>query len=215
MDPVNVSSQVLPVSHLVHEQDHTQQSSNMVALPQRPDQANHAGAVIAKIEAIFESMLEALSSNADQLSVPYRSRTAERRSAVRRVGVITFPGRTLQEARKFGRFSTIVNLPATSCCSDASYFSPCLAQLLRIIQISREALVSGFLVTKRLVILFLDAATTCLNRPRNIFYQDKKLFGNQQMVDTLVDDLAYTFGVGRESLNVVRRHATPALSLFA
>jgi hypothetical protein len=30
------------------------------------------------------------------------------------------------------------------------------------------------------------------------------------MVDTLVDDLAYTLNVGRESLNVVRLCVTPA-----
>jgi hypothetical protein len=81
----------------------------MVALPQKTIQANHAGVVIAKIEAVFESMLEALSSNANQLSIPYRSRTTNRHSAARR-DVITFPGRTKQEARKFGRSGNITEL---------------------------------------------------------------------------------------------------------
>ncbi|RKU41902.1 hypothetical protein DL546_004908 [Coniochaeta pulveracea] len=113
-------------SQLMHEHDPVRQGTNVVSVPQRPNQANHAGIMIAKIETIFESMFEALSSDAKQLSIPYRSRTANKRSAGRQDGVLTFPGRNLQEARKF-------------------------AQLLRIIQISREALVSGSLVTKRLV----------------------------------------------------------------
>lgn len=49
-----------------------------------------------------------------------------------------------------------------------------------------EALVSGHVITKR-----------------NIYYQNPDLFGSQQYVDNLVDDVAFTFGVGRDMLNIV------------
>lgn len=39
---------------------------------------------------------------------------------------------------------------------------------------------------------------------RNIYYQDPVLFGSQEYVDRLVDDVAFTFGVGRDALNIVR-----------
>ncbi|KAI1372750.1 DNA topoisomerase IV, alpha subunit [Hypoxylon crocopeplum] len=38
---------------------------------------------------------------------------------------------------------------------------------------------------------------------RNIYYQYPDLFGNQQYVDNLIDDIAFTFGVGRDALNIV------------
>jgi len=38
---------------------------------------------------------------------------------------------------------------------------------------------------------------------RSIYYQNPELFGSQSYVDRLVDDIAYTFGVGRNELNVV------------
>ncbi|KAI1099572.1 DNA topoisomerase IV, alpha subunit [Jackrogersella minutella] len=58
--------------------------------------------------------------------------------------------------------------------------------LLQIIHICHEALVSGHVITKR-----------------NIYYQNPDLFGSQQYVDNLVDDIAFTFGVGRDALNIV------------
>lgn len=39
---------------------------------------------------------------------------------------------------------------------------------------------------------------------RNIFYQNTELFKHQRLVDSLVDDLAFTLGFGREDLNIVR-----------
>lgn len=38
---------------------------------------------------------------------------------------------------------------------------------------------------------------------RNIFYQARDLFREQAVVDRLVDDVAFTLGVGRHSLNIV------------
>ncbi|CAK7237040.1 endodeoxyribonuclease [Sporothrix curviconia] len=39
----------------------------------------------------------------------------------------------------------------------------------------------------------------------NIFYQYRDLFRDQRVVDGLVDDIAYTLGLGRDSLNIVRK----------
>ncbi|KAI1455196.1 DNA topoisomerase IV, alpha subunit [Annulohypoxylon moriforme] len=58
--------------------------------------------------------------------------------------------------------------------------------LLQILHLCHEALVSDYIITKR-----------------NIYYQNPDLFGNQQYVDNLVDDIAFTFGFGRDSLNIV------------
>ncbi|GJC93251.1 type IIB DNA topoisomerase [Colletotrichum higginsianum] len=38
---------------------------------------------------------------------------------------------------------------------------------------------------------------------RSIYYQDEHLFKQQSIVDNLVDDLAYTLGLGREDLGIV------------
>ncbi|KAK1835739.1 meiotic recombination protein rec12 [Podospora conica] len=58
--------------------------------------------------------------------------------------------------------------------------------LFRIIELSHEALLSGNIITKR-----------------NIFYQNVDLFKSQGVVDAMVDNLAYTLGLGREDLNIV------------
>ncbi|KAF3056637.1 Meiotic recombination protein SPO11 [Daldinia childiae] len=58
--------------------------------------------------------------------------------------------------------------------------------VLQILHLCYEALISGHVITKR-----------------NIYYQNPDLFGSQQYVDNLVDDIAFTFGVGRDSLSVV------------
>ncbi|KAB5531447.1 Spo11/DNA topoisomerase VI subunit A [Coniochaeta sp. 2T2.1] len=116
---------------------------------------------MSKIEAIFESMLDNLDNGgAGSISIPYRSRTA-RGTTARGDGVVCFPGRTRAETNKF-------------------------VSLLRILEISRKAIATGSVVTKR-----------------NIYYQNSDLFKHQRTVDSLVDDLAYTLGVGRDDLNIV------------
>ncbi|KAI1751559.1 Spo11/DNA topoisomerase VI subunit A [Xylaria castorea] len=60
------------------------------------------------------------------------------------------------------------------------------AALLQILHLSHEALVAGTVITKRA-----------------IYYQNPELFGSQQYVDELVDDIAFTFGLGRDALNIV------------
>lgn len=45
------------------------------------------------------------------------------------------------------------------------------------------------------------------NFDRNIYYQNMELFRSQSVVDEMVDNLAFTLGVGRNDLNIVRiRH---------
>ncbi|KAI0968737.1 Spo11/DNA topoisomerase VI subunit A [Xylaria arbuscula] len=58
--------------------------------------------------------------------------------------------------------------------------------LLLILHLSHEALVAGTVITKRA-----------------IYYQNPELFGSQRYVDTLVDDVAFTFESGRDALNIV------------
>ncbi|KAI0123346.1 Spo11/DNA topoisomerase VI subunit A [Xylariales sp. AK1849] len=58
--------------------------------------------------------------------------------------------------------------------------------LLQVLYLCHEALITGNIITKR-----------------NIYYQNPSLFGNQAYVDHLVDDIAFTFGVGRDFLNIV------------
>jgi hypothetical protein len=38
---------------------------------------------------------------------------------------------------------------------------------------------------------------------RYIFYQNEQLFGTQRYVDRMVDNVASTFGVSRDALNIV------------
>lgn len=39
---------------------------------------------------------------------------------------------------------------------------------------------------------------------RSIYYDNPELFGTQQVVDSIVDDIAYTIGVDRAALHVVK-----------
>ncbi|KAK4656813.1 endodeoxyribonuclease [Podospora pseudocomata] len=119
-----------------------------------------------RIESLLEAIVDAVTTG-NEILIPYRTVRASRpgRSqgppAARQAGVVRFPGRTIQEAKKF-------------------------EALLCIIELSHEALLSGMLITKR-----------------NIYYQSPDLFGSQAAVDVMVDNLAFTLGVGRGDLNIV------------
>ncbi|GAB1314589.1 endodeoxyribonuclease [Madurella fahalii] len=138
-------------------------SSSIVQVP--PESGNGA---LAKIESLLETILEAINTGVE-LVIPYqnvrslpadtRLRSAQKNR--RQSDGVRFPGRTIQEARKFGA-------------------------LFRILELSHEALLSGKLITKR-----------------NIYYQDPALFKSQSVVDDMVDNLAFTLGVGRGDLNIV------------
>ncbi|KAI0508931.1 Spo11/DNA topoisomerase VI subunit A [Xylaria bambusicola] len=58
--------------------------------------------------------------------------------------------------------------------------------ILSIIHLCHEALIAGRVITKR-----------------DIYYQNPELYGNQDYVNRLVDDLAFTFDLGRDALNIV------------
>lgn len=74
--------------------------------------------------------------------------------------------------------------------------------MMRIMELSREALVAGRLISKRYVGSFnLEHHP---DEARNIYYQNPDLFKSQSNVDELVDDLAFTLGVGRNALHIVR-----------
>lgn len=45
------------------------------------------------------------------------------------------------------------------------------------------------------------------DRRRNLYYQNVDLFKSQTVVDEMIDNLAFTFGVGRDDLNIVRDQA--------
>lgn len=60
------------------------------------------------------------------------------------------------------------------------------AQVLLILQLSHDALVSDEILTKR-----------------HIYYQHQELFGSQARLDELVDCVALTLRARREDLNVV------------
>ncbi|EDR11599.1 topoisomerase acting in meiosis, partial [Laccaria bicolor S238N-H82] len=60
-----------------------------------------------------------------------------------------------------------------------------LAQLMRLLDLTHEAILDGLPATKR-----------------DIFYKDVALFKTQKVVDNLVDDLAATFQIERSDLNI-------------
>ncbi|KAH8796899.1 Spo11/DNA topoisomerase VI subunit A [Hyaloscypha sp. PMI_1271] len=131
------------------------------------------GAVITKIEDIFESITDCILDEGKELVIPLKSRAKKKnaankddstqvnRSSNTEMRNITFPSKSPQEAWKF-------------------------TALIRILELSHEALVTGNVTTKR-----------------DMYYRDPELFMRQAVVDRYVDDIAYTFGVGRDALNVV------------
>lgn len=78
--------------------------------------------------------------------------------------------------------------------------------MFRTIELSHEALLSGTLITKRSVTVNVHAGTCTFvsDSNRNIYYQNMELFRSQSVVDEMVDNLAFTLGVGRGDLNIVR-----------
>ncbi|EHK97930.1 putative Meiotic recombination protein rec12 [Glarea lozoyensis 74030] len=130
---------------------------------------NTAGSVITKLEDIFESITDCLLEKNKELTICLKTRppkvtqedeTGNRKRLMSGVRKITFPSRNPKEAWKF-------------------------TALLRILELSHEALVTGVVTTKR-----------------DIYYRDPELFVKQAVVDRYVDDIAYTLGVERDALNV-------------
>ncbi|KAK7740899.1 endodeoxyribonuclease [Cytospora paraplurivora] len=157
--------------------------SSIVTVPQNAFQNNLTGLVISKIEDIFTSMIDTLADGSGSLSIPYCSRNSPQQP----LGALRFPGNSVQEATKFSQLVLQlcqpfpIHLKLTAVAKLA-------ARMIRIMELAREALVSGHLITKR-----------------NIYYQNPDLFNNQGNVDQLVDDLAYTLrGKGYADLATLR-----------
>ncbi|EPE09145.1 meiosis-specific topoisomerase spo11 [Ophiostoma piceae UAMH 11346] len=147
----------------------------------RPE--NSAGLSVLKIEQIIESVMDSV-RRGEPLSIPFmRRKPARHPSRPRRVDSLethtdsSVPTDSLTASRS----SAAVSFPGKS---EAE--SKLFTQVLSILQLSHQALLSGTYVTKR-----------------NIFYQYPELFKEQRIVDTLVDDIAYTLRIGRDSLHIV------------
>ncbi|KAI2633987.1 Spo11/DNA topoisomerase VI subunit A [Xylaria nigripes] len=119
-----------------------------------PRRNPQTGVIIAKIEEILITNLDALQDNRP-MTIPLCCRSTGR------MHLVQFPSYRNGEARRF-------------------------TALLQILHLSHEALIAGTVITKRA-----------------IYYQNPELFGSQRYVDNLVDDIAFTFGLGRDALNIV------------
>ncbi|KAK0754401.1 Spo11/DNA topoisomerase VI subunit A [Schizothecium vesticola] len=137
---------------------HLPVSRSIVTIPRFAPQET----ALEKIENLLEGIIDAISEGRE-LTIPFRTTRSPQaqQGDEPNCDLVRFPGRTIQEARRF-------------------------EALFRIIELSHEALLSGNIITKR-----------------NIFYQNVDLFKSQGVVDDLVDNLAYTLGLGREDLNIV------------
>jgi meiotic recombination protein SPO11 len=129
-------------------------SSRSTKFVQVPSNDLQDGA-LAQIEGILESMVDAVKDGVE-LSIPYRNiRSAQNGAALdssqgegSQNDEVRFPGRTIQEAKKFGmcrkecypvlRIHLLTH--TLNCVSEA---------LFRIIELSHEALLCGNLITKR------------------------------------------------------------------
>jgi DNA topoisomerase VI subunit A len=69
--------------------------------------------------------------------------------------------------------------------------------MVRVIEIIIDALMRDIIITKRY------APTSQLLNGRDIYYRDTALFGCQKTVDRIVELLAYTLLIPRNSLHVV------------
>lgn len=139
----------------------------IVALPQQHAADDQNNEVIARIEGIFETILDnLLEEDAAELSLPYRSRRARSledhaaASQTTEPGRLRFPGKAPSEAKKFGRFCEAVasSLMSFLIASRLTYRGKFLACLLCILRVSHEALVSSNIITKRFVLLYLPRA---------------------------------------------------------
>ncbi|KAF5131075.1 Meiotic recombination protein rec12 [Metarhizium anisopliae] len=155
------------------------QASHVGSIP--TEHLNYAGAAISRIESIFESVINNLLHN-EPMSIALGSRRSlRRRQSHVALRQIQFPGRSAQEAQRFG-IQTLRNKMWLA------HDSSSLARVLLILQLSHDALVSGTVLTKRFV-------------PK--LQSHCELFGTQRVVDELVDDVATTLELDRDELNIV------------
>ncbi|RKF57914.1 Meiotic recombination protein SPO11 [Golovinomyces cichoracearum] len=130
---------------------------------------SQAGLVITKIEHIFETIADCILEKKKELVIQLKTKSkAKETNENLNIGIpeekirnVTFPSRKPREAWRF-------------------------AVLLRILELSHEALVTGVVITKR-----------------DVYYKEPELFKHQSVVDRYLNDIAFTFGVERDALNVV------------
>ncbi|KAF2402933.1 DNA topoisomerase IV, alpha subunit [Trichodelitschia bisporula] len=128
--------------------------------------------VLSRIEYIFESQVDALLAENKPLSVTLQIRRAVKPSGTQEDG----HSKVKAIAPRFRKFE----FPGKSEQEAWRY-----SVILRVLEIIHEALTEDMIFTKR-----------------EIFYRDPALFNQQLVVDRTVDDLAFTFGVPRQLLNV-------------
>lgn len=107
------------------------------------------------------------------------------------------------QGRARTKHGSLVGACAKSSVSGAQGNQGCV---LRVLSLIFEAVQDNLLVSKRSVesLLFECTQFYILTRHRSIYYDNPDLFGTQQVVDSIVDDIAYTIGVDRAALHVVR-----------
>lgn len=131
-------------------------------------------ALINRIESIFESIADCILAEGKELVIPLKSRQRQGgqvhdlltgtivdvQDTVTRD--ITFPGKTPHEAWKFSKYLRCQRLPSrVNILYIAFILIDLVAALLRILELSHEALVSGTVTTKRLVSLFPSIVLRC------------------------------------------------------
>lgn len=171
-------------------------------------------AVICRIEDMVESIVDALTDNRP-MAIPLRSRSSGNEVAV------SFPSAT--GTRRFSgfpcQFQGLLLPPSflAYICVGGAQRRPCIfcsyavkhslaVTSLRKGTVSSCPLAGGG-VSSYAGRNYDERLVRCLlTTSRNIYYQNPELFQSQDYVDRLVDDIAYTFGVGRSALNIVSYH---------
>lgn len=205
-------------------------SDAFVVIP--PNHSNEG--VMLRVEQLFQSMVDSITGGVE-LTIPYRTRntrtshntpqnqieipthrygtrskTASQKNAQNgdpsqnQRDLLMFPARNIRKQKRFGGHS-LTNSSVHPKIADSVPVA-----LFRTLELVHDALRSGNLVTKRfeqeahiLSSLFKDSDTN-----RSIYYQNIELFASQAIVDHMVDNLAFTLGVGRGDLNIACYHPT-------
>lgn len=189
-----------------------------------------AGAVISKIEDIFESISDGILQEKHEVVISLKTRRKPRKQNIRaqngpakEQNEVRFPSRSPQEAWKFSEFRGHTALTSAHRLSRLAqnprdftrgfgrgycYYKKVLSTIsLRHAVFCIHCFCSSFYQILQILILSSSVAlgfclllTSC---HRDIYYRDPELFMKQEVVDRYLGDLAYTMGVERDALNVV------------
>lgn len=141
---------LIPASRTQVQEPNAYKSSKQANLSQ-------PGAVISKIEDIFESLVDCILDEKKELVIRLKCRAklgpqvlhsgsgTVKSTPTTKERTISFPSKTPQEAWKFSRLKSGIGM--------VSAYSR-TAALLRILELSHEALVNGVVITKRFDILY-------------------------------------------------------------